>query len=603
MKIWNKFLTLLLSVVFLLAVVPSRDTRADDANFWNSLSTRYYYERLNADQQALYNSLSNKCYSILNGSETDPDLKIDVSNLDLSPREISDILVFFESDNPQYYFMIPSFSYYKNRLTGKVVAITNYMYDEFADGSYRSSTTNSLKNTINSWTSAIAQKAASAYDVDIETAAADYLCSKTVYDLNAQFDQSPVSAMLNGRTVCAGYSRTFALLMNYFNINTVCVASENHMWNVINLHGYWYCLDLTNDDRGSRAGHDIYNVTYANMSRLSSDYTSITDLQRRLMPSTDYQNGLLIKQAGGAYFNYGGNTYFVIDIDSALCKKIAGNGENVSSIPIADDVSMKVVNTPPTIHTSSGNPKADIRAFVDRLYTEVLGRDSEEDGANYWTNRLYRFEISGAQVAFEFIFSTEFNNKNVSDAKFVEILYRAFFNREFDYSGMDYWVSQLNKGVSRMNVAYGFIYSQEWADICATYGIVSGGTTTPNVIIAPSEATNSFVERLYTTALGRTFDADGRNYWAGRLANFDLTGEGAGVEFFLSPEFAGLNLSDDEFVERLYKTFMDRDSDADGKNFWLNQLRSGKSRKDVVYGFTRSSEFVDRCVEARIKPY
>ena len=64
-----------------------------------------------------------------------------------------------------------------------------------------------------------------------------------------------------------------------------------------------------------------------------------------------------------------------------------------------------------------------------------------------------------------------------------------------------------------------------------------------------------------------------------------------------------LKLSDEEFVDRLYKTFMDRDAEPDGKTFWLKSLSDGASRKSVVLGFTRSAEFIERCVEERIMPF
>ena len=64
-----------------------------------------------------------------------------------------------------------------------------------------------------------------------------------------------------------------------------------------------------------------------------------------------------------------------------------------------------------------------------------------------------------------------------------------------------------------------------------------------------------------------------------------------------------LKLDDKEFVNRLYKTFMDRDADEGGVAYWLGVMASGTPRADVVMGFTRSPEFTEKCVEARILPY
>ena len=101
----------------------------------------------------------------------------------------------------------------------------------------------------------------------------------------------------------------------------------------------------------------------------------------------------------------------------------------------------------------------------------------------------------------------------------------------------------------------------------------------------------------------RKSDKQGKEYWASELSNFNCTGESVGTFFFLSEEMESMNLDDKEFVTRLYKTFMDRDPEDDGFKFWTDLLGQGASRTDVVLGFTRSPEFVDRCIEARILPY
>lgn len=256
------------------------------------------------------------------------------------------------------------------------------------------------------------------------------------------------------------------------------------------------------------------------------------------------------------------------------------------------------------------NPKRSTAAnhqildFVRRLYVYVLDREPEQDGLDFWSDELFNFRRTGAEVAQGFIFSPEFENRGTSDEEFLKILYRTFFDREPDSDGMAYWLDQLSSHkMDRSAVANGFIFSQEWADTCASYGIRSGGNIRANETIQPTAATYSFVERMYTTALGREFDADGREYWAQNLANYNITGESVGVAFFLSEEMISYNLSNEEFVNRLYLTFMDRQSDPEGASFWTDLLNSGESRERVVYGFTRSAEFIDKCNDARIVPY
>ena len=269
----------------------------------------------------------------------------------------------------------------------------------------------------------------------------------------------------------------------------------------------------------------------------------------------------------------------------------------VTPKPIAVPTGMEAKPTP-------ADNVSDIRKFVDRIYTFVLGREPEEEGASFWTKELYEFKRSGAEVAQGFIFSDEFVNRKTSDKDFIEILYKTFFDRDPEQDGMDFWSAQLSSGaMSREDVANGFIFSQEWADTCAKYGIRSGGMTQPTISIEPTELTYAFVERMYTTAMKRASDEEGAKFWANELSNFRFTGEQVGVMFFLSDEMNGFGLDNKEFVTRLYKTFMNRDPEEGGFNFWVGYLNDGGSREGAVLGFTRSEEFVNKCIEARILPY
>ena len=262
-------------------------------------------------------------------------------------------------------------------------------------------------------------------------------------------------------------------------------------------------------------------------------------------------------------------------------------------------------NNVPTPSGSRGeSSKEDITKFVNNIYTTVLGREAEAEGAAFWFDELWNFRRSGDEVALGFLYSQEFTDRKLSDEDFVKVLYKAFFDREPDESGMNYWLNSLSTGsLDRNTVAKSFVYSQEWADTCAKYGIRCGGDVKANVSITPSDSTYAFVERMYVTALGRSSDADGKEYWANELSNYRYTGEQLGLAFFLSEEMNGLKLSDEEFVDRLYQTFMDREGDSEGKAFWTKKLSDGASRRSVVLGFTRSAEFTERCVNDRILPF
>ena len=115
-----------------------------------------------------------------------------------------------------------------------------------------------------------------------------------------------------------------------------------------------------------------------------------------------------------------------------------------------------------------------VTAFVSRLYTKMLGRAYDVNGLNNWCAAILAnpSKTNVLNVALNgFMHSQEFLNKNLSDIEFVKVLYRTFLGREFDAAGLADWTGKLASGVSRDQVASGFAYSQEFAQIMASYGL------------------------------------------------------------------------------------------------------------------------------------
>jgi len=111
--------------------------------------------------------------------------------------------------------------------------------------------------------------------------------------------------------------------------------------------------------------------------------------------------------------------------------------------------------------------------FVKRFYSEVLGRTADEAGLNDWTSKLYSKEATGADIALGFTGSAEFTGKPITDLEFVNILYKAFFNRTGDNDGVNGWLGQLEGGKSRTAVVNGFLHSDEFVNLCNGYHIVA----------------------------------------------------------------------------------------------------------------------------------
>lgn len=231
-----------------------------------------------------------------------------------------------------------------------------------------------------------------------------------------------------------------------------------------------------------------------------------------------------------------------------------------------------------------------IQAFVSRMYTVVLNRNPDPVGLNTWVGGLSSGTMDGASLARGFICSEEFTKRNLSDADYVDALYHTFFNRDADPIGKDTWMNSLAKGEGRVHVLAGFVNSVEFANLCDQYGIARG-TMEEDGSNQYRAGVRNFVLRNYTKALGRKGETLGVEDWCHAINTGRMTALDVAMSFFHSEEYLNKNLSNADYVETLYETFLGRASDAAGKADWVGQLDDGKSRDEVMKGFAYSKEF------------
>ena len=84
-----------------------------------------------------------------------------------------------------------------------------------------------------------------------ETYVHDALMQLVEYDLDAPMNQSAYSALVGGRSVCAGYARAFQYLMQLLDIPCYyCTgfAGEDHAWNIVKIDDVYHNVDVTWDD-------------------------------------------------------------------------------------------------------------------------------------------------------------------------------------------------------------------------------------------------------------------------------------------------------------------------------------------------------------------
>ena len=389
-------------------------------------------------------------------------------------------------------------------------------------------------------------------------------------------DQNPnIYYGYEGENIAAGYSTVDDVVNAWWN-------SPGHRANM-----------LDSDFQTIGVGFDVSSYPYTWTQFFTGDPEDIDIIDMELMNMADsYQVGTNLEDQGiYVYVKYGNGIEGIVPLLNEMIENYNPNQMGEQTIKI--NCQGYEANVKITLDDY-------VKKFVERLYTQVLGRSADPSGLEAWSNVLKNKTENGAKVAQGFIDSTEFKSRALSDEDYIRILYRTFLDREADASGLAAWKSVLDSGLSRLHVFKGFAESEEFTEICERYGIERGNAQ----LTAPrdqNEGVTKFVVRCYRLCLGRDADESGLNGWCNAILTGKNTAKQAAAGFVFSDEFKKKNLSDTEYVKTLYRVFMDREADGAGLNAWVKVLRSGKSREHVFNGFADSNEFREICARYGIK--
>ncbi len=496
--------------------------------------------------------------------------------------------------------------------TGNIEYCISVNTDYRGSGKYDVNTakTKAVKETISS-VNGILATAKSKSDREKINFYKDSICTLTEYNLDAiyenlaygdpwqlvyVFDNNPST-----NVVCEGYSKAFQYLCEktqFSDPSIVCYTvtgymgdlgdeGEAHMWNVIHWNDNTnYMVDITNTDGN---GDGFYMALPASGDVRSGYVFSI--LGYNILYVYDEESFLAYKES-----------------ELTLSKGSANNNEYVENNN----------NNNNNNNNTSQSQEEQVKEFVKRFYVTILQRPYDDEGLTNWANVLLSKKMTAADVAHGFVFSDEFKDKGYSNEEFVARLYSAFFNREAanDPDGASLWINSLYGGKSRDYVFAGFVGSDEFKNLCASYGIEPGSyspngeSTNPQPQPQPQPSPSGiridasgvdpakldeFMERLYNEALGRPSDPEGKQNWANAILSGQYdAGTVARYGFFASEEYINKNKTPEEFVHDAYRAFFGRDEDQGGFDMWVNGLKNGTYTRDQVIekGFGYSDEFI-----------
>ena len=208
-----------------------------------------YYAMLNSDMQKLYCQIYANAQSLTGAFA--PVVPVNLSQM----KRVYEAVY---NDHPELFWLDGGYSC-KHLQDGSCVEIT-LKYNSAA------SNLEAAKQDFQVYSLRILSGAAGlGTNAEKEQYAHDGLMLAAEYDASSPLGQSAYSALVHGKTVCAGYARAYQYLLQQLGIPCYyCTgyAGEDHAWNIVKLDGDYYNVDVTWDDTDP-ATYDYFNKSDA----------------------------------------------------------------------------------------------------------------------------------------------------------------------------------------------------------------------------------------------------------------------------------------------------------------------------------------------------
>ena len=168
-------------------------------------------------------------------------------------------------------------------------------------------------------------------------------------------------------------------------------------------------------------------------------------------------------------------------------------------------------------------PTDTIRGLVDEYYFDILDREPDQGGWDYWASEIERIMALGINVGEGFqaearLFFTcqEYLDKNKTKKEFVTDLYQTFLQREPDAGRSCVLDRAVKSGLTRNMLITAFAYCDEFKEYMTTQ--FGADTTRPE---------NNMLNDLYRGFLNRFPDDGGFNSWLTQMRQAQCTGQAA----------------------------------------------------------------------------
>lgn len=319
--------------------IKSASSEDSTGSILDDYTSKYAYSTLTSTQKQVYAKLFEAAKAHADSA--------DLSGIGAVKSDIEKTYWAFDYDNPQFFWLANGYSY--TTMGSQVIGMT-MVY------SRSKSEADKIAPLFEQAAQEIVDDALAADDLfERVKIIHDAIVDRTEYTIRgASYISEADGPLVYGKALCEGYSKAFMYLCQRVGIQCICVAgygnSEAHMWNMLQLDGKWYHMDVTWDD------NNTYDYFCIPTSKITIDHTIRNYFPVPEATATDY-----------SYATAMGITEYttVNEAYNALVKQASANWKN------------GVYET--TIHMSSSGM---MNSLISKLKQQTFFNDLSSNGCN-----------------------------------------------------------------------------------------------------------------------------------------------------------------------------------------------------------------------------
>lgn len=281
----------------------------------------YYFSKLSDENKKIYTSIANGIKSLKTNFVLQDYTIVDN---DTTMKDVETSMEAFFLDHPEVFYVANEYTVStKHTLFNDYTELTvNYTVSNTQD---LNSKIDEIKTALNLYLGNVSGKEG----VEAEFALHDALGKDLTYYEYQNLESVPqechtiYGALVKKEAVCDGFSKALQILLDRKDIQNIIVLgsleSESHAWNLVNLNGNWYHVDLTSNKSIKEIDKSIVLHTYLNVTTAQIEKTHVISQKENIPEATDTNLN---------YYVYTGDNITVANNFNTKLKQILDSNDN-----------------------------------------------------------------------------------------------------------------------------------------------------------------------------------------------------------------------------------------------------------------------------------